>query len=144
MAGRGPAPKQEGRRNKTAPQRGEWIDLPPLEQSVLPDLPEGEWSDRTYEAWGRWREDPATTQYDPADIQNAIDLAYLYEAWVREPTAALAGEIRQRQDRLGLNPKGKRDLRWRVVEKADEKTAGPKGAKPKGSRERLGHLSVVK
>lgn len=118
MAGRGPAPKQN-RQRRNVPMRGDWIDLPELTESVLPDLPEHDWSERTELAWAAWREDPATTQYGPADIQGAIELAYLYEQWVRKPSAILAGEIRQRQDRLGLNPKGKRDLRWRVKEPAE-------------------------
>lgn len=115
MAGRGPAPKDpNARRNKTAPQAGEWITLPPLDHPVLPELPVHDWSDRTRNAWAAWRSDPVTSQFGPADIHLALDLAYLYESWVKEPTAALAGEIRQRQDSLGLTPKGRQDRRWRL------------------------------
>jgi hypothetical protein len=67
-----------------------------------------------------------TSQYSRADIQAAVDLAYVYEQWVNEPTIAIASEIRQRQDRLGLNPKGKRDLRWRVTEPAEVVEMPPK------------------
>lgn len=125
MAGRGPAPKDPAlRRNRTPPQAGEWITLPPLERAMLPKLPArakgtGSWSPRTKAAWAAWRADPVTSQYGTADIQLALDLAYLYEEWVREPTAALAGEIRQRQDSLGLTPKGRQDRRWRLPPAAD-------------------------
>jgi hypothetical protein len=61
--------------------------------------------------------------YGPAEVQLAVDLAYVYEQWVQEPTAALAAEIRQRQDGLGLSPKGKQDRRWRVTAAAEEREA---------------------
>lgn len=116
MAGRGFAPKQQGRRNHHTPQRGDWVDLRPEFPRVLPDLPSGEWSDRTEHAWEAWALDPATSMYGPAEVQLTVDLAYVYESWVTEGTAALASELRQRQDGLGLSPKGKQDRRWRVSE----------------------------
>lgn len=116
MAGRGRAPKAQGeRRNHHTPQRGEWIELPPLQAPVLPKLPKGAWSGRTEAAWEAWRSDPATGMYGPAEVQLAVDLAYVYEQWVQDGTAALAAELRQRQDGLGLSPKGKQDRRWRVI-----------------------------
>jgi hypothetical protein len=120
MAGRGPAPKApEDRRRRNAPAAGEWVDLPELAARVLPNLPQrgkgrGAWSARTRAAWKAWQKDPVTSQYGPADVQLAVDLAWLYEDWVREPTVALAGEIRQRMDTLGLSPKGRQDRRWRL------------------------------
>ena len=136
MAGKGPAPKApEDRRRRNAPAAGEWIDLPgELTSAVLPALPArgkgtGSWSARTRAAWKSWRADPVTSQYGPADVQLALDLAWLYEQWVREPMASLAGEIRQRQDALGLTPKGRQSLRWRqqppaeVVELEDARPA---------------------
>ena len=118
MAGRGRAPKlKDQRRNASAPQRGEWVTLPALEVAVLPELPErtpveGPWSERTKRAWAAWSLDPATGMYGPAELQSAIDLAYVYEQWVREAHTSQASEIRQRLDVLGLSPKGKQDRRW--------------------------------
>lgn len=95
--------------------------MQPLSHAVLPSLPRSDsWSSRTKAAWAAWRKDPATAMYGPAEIQLATDLAYVYEQWVLEPTAALAAEIRQRQDGLGLSPKGKQDRRWRVTAPVDE------------------------
>ena len=119
MAGRGPAPKPpEQRRRYNQPARNEWVELKPLGKPALGALPrrtahEGPWSSRTKAAWAAWRQDPATGMYGPAEIQAMIDLAYVYERWVRDETAALAAELRQRQDILGLSPKGKQDRRWR-------------------------------
>jgi hypothetical protein len=118
----GPAPKDPSqRRRRNAPARGEWVDLPELDKPVLPDLPEGDWSKRTEDAWSRWRSDPATTQYSPAAISQAINLLYLYEGWVRGDEKY--SEVRLTMDGLGLTPKGKRDLRWRAPEEVKEEPA---------------------
>lgn len=141
MAGIGPAPKdQSERRNKSAPQRGEWVDLEPLEQPVLPELParaDGEeWSDRTKLTWEAWRSDPVTGQYSPADVVYALDTILLYDGLT---SANGANEVRLRMDGLGLTPKGKRDLRWRIVTQAPEakKPARSSGRRGGGRRARL-------
>jgi hypothetical protein len=144
MAGHGPPPAEK-RRRRNEPARGDWTDLRELEKPVLPILPKrekgtGRWSPRTRAAWSAWRSDAVTAQYGPADIQAALDLAFLYEDWVRGDQA-LAAEIRQRQDRLGLNPKGKRDLRWQAPREE------PPDEEPKRAPRRRGkrtHLTAVK
>lgn len=95
------------------------------ERRILPalsDLPKPEphketgrrvWCARTKAAWSRWRDDPATRQFGPAEIQGAIDALFLYEEMVCGSTK-LAPEVRLRLDGLGLTAKGKRDLRWKV------------------------------
>lgn len=143
MAGQGPAPA-ENRRRRNEPQRGEWVDIGPLKKPVLPALPrrskdDGPWSPRTVAAWAAWRADPVTGEYGQAEIQAAIDLAYIYEEWVRGKWS-LTSEIRQFQDRLGLNPKGKRDLRWRIVEKAPTVEAPRRAGRAKAKR---AHLTAV-
>lgn len=140
MAGHGRAPKPpEQRRNRVPPKRGEWVELAPLSKPVLPALPKraaksGPWSARSRTAWKSWRADPVTGEYSEADIQAALDLIFIYEDWVRNGTASLAGEVRQRQDRLGLNPKGKRDLRWRIGSGEDEKAKEAHGARRRDTR----------
>lgn len=140
MAGRGPAPA-ETRRRTNEPARGEWVDLAPLEAPVLPELPEradGEdWSERTRLTWAAWRADPVTAQWSPADVAYALDAILLYD--VMNPSTA--NEVRLRMDGLGLTPKGKRDLRWRV---GLGETAPAKRKAGKGSSSRRSRLSVVK
>jgi hypothetical protein len=117
MAGRGPAPKDPGqRRRRNEPARGEWVELEALKGPVLPLLPkrgkgEGSWSPRTRAVWAAWRADPATSQYGPAEVAAAVELAWIFEAAVRGEERA--SEVRLRMDGLGLSAKGKRDLRWR-------------------------------
>lgn len=151
MAGQGPPPADK-RRRRNEPARGDWVDLRKLDKPVLPALPKrpaktGGWSARTRAAWKSWREDAVTAQYGPADIQAAIDLAFLYEDWVRGEQQ-LAAEIRQRQDRLGLNPKGKRDLRWRAPHQMPDEGdgGGDGGEEPRrpGKSAKRGHLTAVR
>lgn len=142
-------PPQEKRRRRNIPARGEWVDLDPLSRRMLPDLPKrnpelGDWSDRTKRAWEAWSQDPVTAEYGPAEIQNAIDLAYLYEEWVRgegEPN-----EVRQWLDRLGLNAKGKRDLRFRLRKSDDdeEEEKAPAARKRDSHDGRRARLVAVK
>ena len=100
------------------------MDLLPLERPVLPALPRrtraegGAWSARTREIWDAWRQDPTTGQYGPSDIAYALDTIRLVELGNAKPTATLLAEVRLRLDGLGLTPKGKRSLRWRIAEPA--------------------------
>lgn len=142
MAGRGFAPKHPAqRRNHHPPQRGDWVDLPPLEKAVLPVLPKrqrGEcWSARTRLVWDAWRQDPVTVMWSPADIAYALETIVLVEAM----TPSSASEVRLRMDGLGLTPKGKRDLRWRIGEPAEDLQSHPAASSPSKRRSRL---SVVK
>lgn len=122
MAGRGPAPKSQSQRaRRNVPARGEWIDLPTIgDPAPLPDLP----ADRDYThhaeaTWTAWQQDRATTQWGPSEIAFARETLYLIDSLHRKISSVLAAEIRQRMDGLGLTPKGKRDLRWRVPAPAE-------------------------
>lgn len=107
MAGHGPAPKSpEQRRRYNQPARGEWVDLEPLTEPILPEEND-EWSARVKRLWRAWRDDPVTSQYGAADLAAVWDLA---EEFVGLSENTQTG----RMDRLGLTPKGKRDLRWRT------------------------------
>jgi hypothetical protein len=119
MAGRGPAPKDPGQRRRyNQPARGEWVDLEPLEAPILPGA-DDKWSGRVKRLWVAWREDPVTSQYGPADLAAIWDLAEQFDG-LSESTQT------NRMDRLGLTPKGKRDLRWRTV--AEAATIAKQGA----------------
>lgn len=143
MAGNGPAPA-ENRRRTNAPARGEWVDLPALTNPVLPDLPArtkgtGRWSARTKAMWAGWSRDPATTQYGPGTLALAVQLAYLFEDYVRGDEKF--SEVRLVMDGLGLTEKGKRDLRWRVSEVS---TPEPGKRQRNASRaKRRAHLTAV-
>jgi hypothetical protein len=106
VAGRGPAPKLPGqRRRHGAPARGEWVDLAPLTQPVL-GPPDRDWPENGRRAWRAWRRDSVTTQWTPADVHYAKELARRFD--VLKPN-----EVRLRMDGLGLTPIGRRNLRLR-------------------------------
>jgi hypothetical protein len=120
LAGRGPAPKDPSQRRRyNQPLRGEWVDLEPLDGLILSKADE-KWSGRVKRLWEAWRSDPVTSQYGPADLAAIWDLAEQFEG-LSESTQT------NRMDRLGLTPKGKRDLRWRTV--AEAATLAKQGAK---------------
>jgi hypothetical protein len=116
-----PWPKDPSeRRNRTKPARGEWIDLPDsiLDKPVLPLVPPMKrpmvpWRREAIAKWQQWRLDPVTTYWTQGDISFALSTLELYDCPGSEWTVN-AAEIRLREDRLALSPKGKRDLRFRI------------------------------
>lgn len=134
MAGQGPAPKEpEARSGHVTPKRGEWQTLPKENFDPAPDLPplESGWTERTKIAWRAWWADPASTQWTPADRDNVLYLAELFNLG----SVTIANELRLRMDGLGLTQKGKRDLRWRIEE-------APAVEEPK-SKKRAASLRLV-
>ncbi|MGZ6587871.1 MAG: phage terminase small subunit [Solirubrobacteraceae bacterium] len=124
----GPAPKDPSqRRRRNVPERGEWISIPPLDGTFkAPSLPkrgkgQGVWSGRTKRAWSAWWADPAVQMWSNAERDTVVDLAYIHEEWVRGDNR-LISEVRLRMDGLGLTPKGKKDLRWKVIDGPPETT----------------------
>ena len=123
MAGTRPLKNPDARRNNHPPQLGEWVDLPPLEEPVLPAYPI-DWYRRDQRAnvipkhiWDLWRIDAATGQWSPGDLALAFELGQTWQT--------LKPEHRLRATSiLGLNAKGRRDLRWRepAEAKAVERT----------------------
>lgn len=120
----GRLPKDPGQRRRyNQPARGEWIDLKPLEETVLPELDEDwlEWTTTrdkdgnpievrrgvSRRMWEAWRRSPVTSQYGPEDIAACCYLAEAFHSLSDASRFAM-------MDRLGLTPKGKRDLRWRT------------------------------
>jgi hypothetical protein len=99
--------------------------MPPIDRPILPDLPKGEWSDRTRALWEAWQYDWATGWFGSSEIGMALELAALHNEAVNDPKKVTQRwtEVRQWMDRLGLSPKGKRDLRLRLAEKVEEAPA---------------------
>jgi hypothetical protein len=79
-----------------------------------------------------------SAQWSPSDVAYALDAILLYDGM----TASNANEVRLRMDGLGLTPKGKRDLRWRVGGAAEP--AKPKARRSAAASSRQARLSVVK
>jgi hypothetical protein len=130
VAGRGPAPNPpEQRRRQNAPARGEWIDIPTdaRRTAPVPKLPKRAdgrtWTRATRDWWTKLWAKPVAIMWDDDDDE-LLRLAFVREKfWAGLATAADATEMRQIEDRHGLNPKGMRDLRWRLIDSAGIDTA---------------------
>lgn len=135
MAGIGAAPKEKGqRRRANTPTRGEWVDLESTGERNLPPL-EGEYEQRILDIWDAWSRDPVSAQWEPGDLDYALDTIELRATkWPQK-----ADEIRRRYDALGLTPKGKRDLRWRITKEVSASTPKRESAGPR----RRAHLTAV-
>lgn len=104
-----PLPKpsrQRVRRNATPPP----VDLPAVNAGPTPDLPEGDWSQRTRDWWEAARTSPAAHLWTSSDWEFAVMTAALVEGFWRDPRASSAAEIRQRELRLALTLEGRRRL----------------------------------
>jgi hypothetical protein len=140
----GPAPKPDDERvTRHAPQFT-WTNLPadgnPAPAPPLPRAPKGRaWLKQTRTWWAALWATPQSTQWrrDDPEMQR---LAAMHDRfWRGESTGAELSEMRQIEDRHGLNPKAMLQLRWRIVDAEIETTTSARG---KG-RERYGHLKPV-
>jgi hypothetical protein len=100
-----------------APKFG-WTELPSEGRSgPPPELPKDRiWQALTLEWWARLWTYPEATQWKQ-DGSTLVGLACLWDDLFagRMPASRLTPEIRQFEDRHGLNPKAMLQLRWRVV-----------------------------
>lgn len=147
MAGFGPAPKPDAERKRTnAPTFG-WTDLPAAgRDGPTPALPQpspwlaerGGWPVATRTAWATvWRKPQAVAWEQDGSTLHGWAQAHARAA-IEGPTAALLGEMRQHEDRHGLNPAAMMRLRWRIVQgEAEVPVAEAKKAKPKDRRGRV-------
>lgn len=118
MARGAPLKDPAQRVNHIAPSRGEWVDLAPLDKPLLAPYPAA-WYRRDARAWAiplwiwdLWRKDPVTSQWSPADHALALEIGRNYYA--------IKPELRFKMTTaLGLNARGRRDLRWRNVAEAE-------------------------
>lgn len=124
MAGNGPAPKKN-RQRRGLPDRGDWVQLAPLEEPILPELDtlpspvidtlgEPQWSYLTRLLWDAWRESPVTAMWKADDVAMAIDTIFEHAKLNADPPmrSAQPSELRIRQEALGLTTKGRQDRRW--------------------------------
>lgn len=147
MAGRGPAPKDPGRR---ARRNGDPVPLrvvhaEPVPQPELPTveveedgkLVEFKWPVRTREWWAMWKESPLSADFTATDWSELLDTAVLHARYWRGDVK-LAGELRLRVAKFGATPEDRARLRitFAQADEAEEKR-GPAGG---AARQRRGPL----
>ena len=113
----GPAPKPKSqRRTRHEPRRGDWVTLPSEPLKNPPGLPKpapsGGYGAHAKRAWERWWASPMAHMWDESDHSAIEMLVRMLDEWHDDPSAAMASQIRQYSDNLGLTPKGRQDRRW--------------------------------
>jgi hypothetical protein len=103
----------------TRRRRGPADRLLPAEGSTepAPDLPEGSWTEETRQWWADVWSSPMAAAWIESDYHAAVRLARIKQAIVDHPEkAALHGAASALEDRLGLSPRARRALNWRIVD----------------------------
>jgi hypothetical protein len=134
-------PKPDGAKvTRHAPKFG-WVDLPACWEGDAPRLPDWrEWDARTLGWWAALWARPQAAMWQ-SDGSSLFVLAVLVEDLIAggRADAARLAEMRQIEDRHGLNPKALLQLRWRVV----DESAAPKVERPRAAEDRRKRLKVV-
>lgn len=130
-------PSARRRRNQASTAR----TLLVVHDVKTPKLPAGRtWHTRTKAWWADVWASPMAPEYDASDLHGLVLLAVLVDEFWKEPSQALAAEIRLQRQCFGLTPIDRRRLQWEIDrgEEAEEKIArrreGTKEAKPSGRR----------
>lgn len=119
----GAYPKPDSQRARVNKPQFDWVRLPESGNKAVPPMPIGDWHPRTQQWWAQHWGHPCATMWridDPCHERLAQFADILYRTGVLHNAAALT-EIRQLEDRLGLSPKARLQLRWLIVpdEQAD-------------------------
>lgn len=122
----GPPPNPNARRRNVQP---EWVSLPADGRVGLPpDWPLGRSSKAIDELWSQLWSTPQAVAWDGLGWNRVVAryTKLLLAAEKSDATAAMLGEVRQLEDRLGLTPMAMRRLRWLVSEPSivNEEPAG--------------------
>jgi hypothetical protein len=111
----GPIPKPSAlrqRRNRVT-TAAVLNEAPEVETPPLPKR-RRRWHPMTVQWWQDVWQSPMAPEFLPADVHGLYLLAELRDRFWREPSAALAAEIRQQEQRFGLSPIDRRRLQWEV------------------------------
>jgi hypothetical protein len=149
MAGRGPQPKDPGRRaraNKDPnPQtllrfeQAEPPELPTLQVMKDGDLVEHVWPQRTLDWWEMWKASPQAEHFSSTDWDFLLDTAVVHaRLWSGEMSAA--AELRLRVAKFGATPEDRARLRMQFAQ-ADE--ADSKRPAASSSKQRYADLKVL-
>lgn len=111
VAGRGRVPKPPAARvRRNAVPAPPPPVLPPGAPAAGPDLPAGDWHERTLAWWEAARRSPAAPLWTASDWEFAVLTAHLVQRLWAGGETRLAAEVRLREDRLALTLDGRRRL----------------------------------
>jgi hypothetical protein len=132
-------PKPDGQKVTRVAPKFDWVPLPAEgRQGQPPKLPRlRPWTAATRAAWKLLWASPQATAWDQTG-RTLHAWAVLHHDLVdgERATAGIAAEMRNIEDRHGLNPKALLQLRWVIVDKPSESTepATPKRASAEAHR----------
>ena len=111
MAGKGPAPKAN-RRRQNAPARGEWsvAEGEGWQHGEVPEPPDG-LLEASRLAWSTWMGAWFAAHWGPADLPALRLVIRLYDQ-VERGEFTRSAELRMSMDTWGISPKGQQDRRW--------------------------------
>ena len=152
----GPAPKlKTSRVRRNVPRNGEWIELltDPFTgvKPSLAGLPtDGPLTAFAKHAWEAWWASPMAHQWDESDHRAVLRLLLLTDQFAKASRRGSVrdmplAEIRQLEDRLGLNEAGRIKLRWLLpTDDQDIQTSAPSRRKRVSSSSKMrDRLKVV-
>jgi hypothetical protein len=119
-------PKPDGQKVHRNPVAFDWTLLPAAGRAGRPPkLPTGlrDWTKATRAAWADLWSSPQATAWDQSG-RTLHTWAALHHDLVMDEraTASISAEMRQHEDRHGLNPAALLRLRWRIIDLPDEAT----------------------
>jgi len=122
----GAMPKPDGQKVHRNPVAFDWTLLPAAGRAGRPPkLPTGlrDWTKATRAAWADLWSSPQATAWDQSG-RTLHTWAALHHDLVMDEraTASISAEMRQHEDRHGLNPAALLRLRWRIIDLPDEAT----------------------
>jgi hypothetical protein len=121
-------PKPEDQRVTRHEPKFGWVNLPTAGRcGAPPKLPAWrQWQSGTRGWWKALWAKPQATQWEQ-DGSTLHTLACLYDDLIagRSEAAKVSAEMRQHEDRHGLNPKAMLQLRWRIVDEDAASQSGP-------------------
>ena len=121
-------PKPDGQKVTRHPPRFDWVDLPVEGRSgAVPKLPGWRsWQSGTRAWWKNLWSKPQAVMWEQ-DGSTLHTLACLYDDMIagRADAAKVSAEMRQHEDRHGLNPKAMLQLRWRITDSEADTASGP-------------------
>ena len=139
MPGRGPAPKPVLQRESRTQARNDAATKLAADGVLRgPELPPGQWHDRTVAWWDTWRRSPQAQAFTETDWDSLLEAALLHTAlW--EGDLKVAPELRLRVAKFGATWEDRQRLRVQV----DPETAAAQDARPAVKSDRRKRLLKV-
>lgn len=118
-------PKPDSQRARTNAPQFDWVRLPASgNPKPVPAIPFGNWLPQSVAWWERHWSHPCAMMWrddDPCH-ERLLAFADILHRERRMHSAQVLTELRQLEDRLGLNPKARLQLRWMIVDDEGQPT----------------------